>query len=268
LYPTAQPFWISAAMLRRDLAEVRRVLDPQHREPALDQMVLIGHSMGGLLARLQTVASGNAYWRAVSDEPLEMIKAAPDVRQRLRDCFFFQPNPSIRKVITLGTPCRGTSVSNETTQWLAAQVIRLPSMLLQSQEALFHDNKDAFPATSLLRISNSVDALSPHSPIFAVLDASPHPPWVTYHNIIGMVPHDGLWGRFTRGDGLVDYASAHMDDVASELIVPTDHSGLLTHPLAVLEVRRILLEHLAELRAFPNPASPPPMMTAASVMPH
>ncbi len=56
MYPTAQPFWLSAAQLRRDLATVRDVLDPHHQEPALDEMVVIGHSMGGLLARLQTDA--------------------------------------------------------------------------------------------------------------------------------------------------------------------------------------------------------------------
>jgi hypothetical protein len=59
-----------------------------------------------------------------------------------------------------------------------------------------------------------------------------------------------------------------MDDVASELIVPADHSSVLTHPLAVLEVRRILLQHLADLQAFPHAAPPTPMQTAASIMPH
>ena len=66
LYPTAQPFWISASRLRADLAEVRQVLDPRRQEPALDQMVVIAHSMGGLLARLQTIDSGNDFWNLVS----------------------------------------------------------------------------------------------------------------------------------------------------------------------------------------------------------
>ena len=69
LYPTGQPFWLSAAQLRRDLAEMRQVLDPQHREPALDQMVLVGHSMGGLVARLQTLESGQDYWKLASHDP-------------------------------------------------------------------------------------------------------------------------------------------------------------------------------------------------------
>ncbi len=47
-----------------------QVLDPQHREPALDQMVLVGHSMGGLVAKLQTIDSGNDYWNLASHVPL------------------------------------------------------------------------------------------------------------------------------------------------------------------------------------------------------
>jgi hypothetical protein len=266
LYPTAQPFWYSAAMLRRDLAEVRRLLDPEHREPALDEMVLIGHSMGGLVSRLQTVPSGDAYWGTVTDKPFDRVKASPEIQERLRECFFFEPNPSVRRVVTIGTPCRGSNFSNQTTRWLASILIRLPTMLIQGQEALFRDNKDLFSEKSLLRISNSIDALSPRSPIFPVLVATPHPPWVAYHNIIGMIPREGLLGKFTSGDGVVRYESAHMDDVASELIVPADHSSVHTHPLAVLEVRRILLQHLAELRSFPNPA-PPPVLTAASILP-
>ncbi|MGA2502391.1 MAG: alpha/beta fold hydrolase, partial [Tepidisphaeraceae bacterium] len=83
LYPTAPPFWVSAAQLRRDLAETRQVVDPQHREPALDQMVLVGHSMGGLVARLQTLESGQDYWKLASRIPWEEVKAEPELRQKL-----------------------------------------------------------------------------------------------------------------------------------------------------------------------------------------
>ena len=81
-YPTGQPFWDSAAQLRDDLAKTREVLDPAHAEPALDQMVLVGHSMGGLLSKLQVVDSGDAFWRTVSDEPLEKLKLPDETKQR------------------------------------------------------------------------------------------------------------------------------------------------------------------------------------------
>jgi hypothetical protein len=53
------------------------------------------------------------------------------------------------------------------------------------------------------------------------------------------------------GDGVVEYASAHLEDAESEIVVTADHVNVHRHPLAVLEVRRILLEQLEELRRQP-----------------
>ncbi len=133
LYPTGQPFWRSAGQLRRDLAQARGVLDPQHQEPALDQMVLIGHSMGGLVSRLQTIPSGDDFWRLVCQEPLSQVKTEPKVRERLQETYFFGPNPSIRRVVTIATPYRGSSFSDQTTQWLLDRLITLPNMLVVRQ---------------------------------------------------------------------------------------------------------------------------------------
>jgi pimeloyl-ACP methyl ester carboxylesterase len=252
LYPTGQPFWLSAAQLRKDLAEAREVLDPQHREAALDQMVLIGHSMGGLLSHLQTVESGDDFWKLVSGESFDGVQAAPEVKQKLREAFFFDPNPSVRRVVTIGTPHRGSSFSNQTTQWLLGKLIHLPQMLVNSQQKLFRDNPKAFAGRSLLKVDTSVDSLSPECPVFPVLLASRHLPAVQYHNIVGVVPQTGWLSSFLAGgDGVVSQESAHLDGAASELIVPADHSSVHSHPAAVLEVRRILLEHLAELRGQP-----------------
>ena len=44
--------------------------------------------------------------------------------------------------------------------------------------------------------------------------------------------------------GVVEYSSAHLDGMASELIVKSGHSSQL-NPLAIDEVRRILVENLA-----------------------
>jgi hypothetical protein len=248
LYPTAQPFWISAAQLRRDLAEARQIVDPRREEPALDQMVLVGHSMGGLVARLQTIDSRDDFWRIVSDQPFEKVKADPEVRERLARCFFFQPNPSIRRVITIGTPHRGSSFANQTTQWLAGKLISLPQMLVQGRQQIIRDNPDLFRDSSMLEIETSIDSLSPDSPVFPVMLAAHRAPWVKYHNIVGLVPEKGLTGWLAAGtDGVVAFDSAHMEDVESEVAVPADHTTVHAHPLAVLEVKRILLQHLAEL---------------------
>ncbi len=251
-YPTGQPFLLSAYQLRQDLAEARRLLDPHHQQPALDQMVLVGHSMGGLVARLQTIQSRDDFWTLVSEQPFDRVKADAEVRRRLAGCFFFKPNPSVRRVVTIGTPHRGSNFSNDTTRWLTSKLIQLPQMFVETQEKLFRENADLFRDTSTMRVSTSVDALAPDSPVFPVMLASYRAPWVRYHNIIGSVPDEGIFGSLAAGsDGVVTVESARMDDVESELVVPADHTTIHAHPRAVLEVRRILLAHLAETRRGP-----------------
>ncbi len=253
LYPTGRPFWISAAQLRRDLAEARQVLDPYHQEPALDQMVLVGHSMGGLLSRLQTIHSKDDYWNLVSHQPFQKVKAEPEVLDKLHDTFFFTPNPSVRRVVTIGTPHRGSRFSNQTTQWMLGKLISLPQMLVRSQQKLFRENRGLFRDDTLLEIETSIDSLSPDLPLFPVMLAGRRPMWVKYHNVIGLAPADQWWNSWMAdSDGVVTRESAHIDDVVSEITVPSAHATIHSKPAAVLEVRRILLEHLAELRSLPT----------------
>jgi triacylglycerol esterase/lipase EstA (alpha/beta hydrolase family) len=113
LYPSGQPFWQSAAEMREDLVQMRAKLDPQRRSPALDQTILVGHSMGGLVSKLQTVDSGNEFWRTLTDKPFAELQADPEIRDQMAATFFFDPNPSIRRVVTIGTPHRGSEFSND-----------------------------------------------------------------------------------------------------------------------------------------------------------
>ncbi len=249
LYPTGQPFWISAAQFRADLEEARLTLDPYRQEPALDQMVLVGHSMGGLVSRLQTLHSRDDFWQLVANVPIESIEAEPEVRQKLAESFYFTPSPSIRRVVTIGTPHRGSDMSNQTTQWLMSKLIQLPAMLVQPYQKLYRDNPGRFTDRSLLKIETSIDSLSPRNPVFDAMLAGRRAPWVTYHNIVGRLPTNSFVSRISgTGDGVVHIESARVDDAVSELVVNADHSTVHAHPAAVLEVRRILLEHLAELR--------------------
>jgi pimeloyl-ACP methyl ester carboxylesterase len=255
LYPSGQPFWHSAVELRRDLAEARRIIDPQYRQEWLDKMVLVGHSMGGLVAELQTLDSRNDFWKIVSDEPFQFVKAEPDAKQDLADTFFFRPNPSVRRVITIGTPFRGSNMSNSTTRWLGSKLITLPQMLIAHQQQLRKDNPNLFrESANLIDVATSIDSLSPESPILPVMLNSQRPPWVKYHNIVGRIPDPSFVGRIvgpSDGDGVVTFTSAHLDNVQSEIVVNAEHSEIHRHPLSVLEVHRILLEHVAQCDAKP-----------------
>src|SRR5262249_14242898 len=50
-YPTGNPYLATAADLRRSLEQLRDDMDPGHNDAALDQMVFVGHSMGGLVSK-------------------------------------------------------------------------------------------------------------------------------------------------------------------------------------------------------------------------
>lgn len=256
LYPSGQPFWYSAAQMREDLAHVRTAIDPRRGAPALDQMVLVGHSMGGLVAKLQTVDSGNEFWRTLSDKPFAELQADADVRDSLAEAFFFDPNPSIRRVITLGTPHRGSEASNDFTKYLGSKLIEVPTKLMHNRSQLVTRNPDYFRPGAPLEVTNAIDSLSPKSPILPVLLEAPVGPWVKYHNILGQQPKKGFTNNLTKwysgdGDGVVTLDSARLDNATSQKVVTADHQHVHRNPESIYEVRRILREHIAELESFP-----------------
>lgn len=262
LYPTGNPFWVSAGQLRSDLAQLRETFDPKHQIRALDQSVLVGHSMGGLLSRLQTVDSDNDFWRIVSDHRFDELDADAEARQYLSNLFYFQPNPSVQRVVTIGTPHRGSRFANGFTQWLSAKVIAFPMQTMATRQELFRRNPGFFRPNVAARVMTSIDSLNPDSPMLSTLLAARSGPWIKYHNVVGDEPRTGLTRLFaSRGDGVVSVESARLDDLpqlASQIVVPEDHVVLHRHPQSIAEVRRVLMEHLATLEPRQTVSRPPP----------
>lgn len=270
LYPSGQPFWISAAQLRNDLVAMRDALDAPRRDQAMDEMVLVGHSMGGLVSRLQTIDSGDEFWKIVSDEPasdadqaLAKIEGPDEDRIKLVSTLFFRPNQSVRRVVTIGTPHRGSEFANDVTRWLARKVIRLPKMSVRTGNRLAAENPELFKDTQLLTVANAIDSLAPESPIFPVMMRANRSPDVKYHNIIGVLENTSIISSNRRGDGIVEYASATMDDVQSELVVNAHHTSIHMVSKTIFEVRRILLEHLHEIDANDRVAKREPPQVGA-----
>jgi hypothetical protein len=147
-------------------------------------------------------------------------------------------------------------------------------LLTGRRQQLYHDNPEYFRQLNPLEVETSIDSLAPDSPILPVVLAARRAPWVRYHNIVGRKPKDSFLSKVAGdGDGVVSYASSHLADAQSEVAVSSDHLEIHRHPLAVLEVQRILREHLAEVDSqaprrlerlpwttstTPNPAAPDP----------
>ncbi|MCA9178371.1 MAG: alpha/beta fold hydrolase [Planctomycetales bacterium] len=260
LYPTGQPFWVSATQLRDDLASLQSKLDPSSKNPALGQMVLVGHSMGGLVSRMQVINSEERLRELISEKPLDQVKLSDDEREHIRKVVYFRPNPAVKRVVSIGTPYRGSNFANDYTRWLSRKLITVPKRMVQAQQRLL--NLDGLQNSELLRITTSIDSLAPSSPILKPLRESPAAPWVTTHNIVGVVSENGFIGRFAgESDGVVDRTSAHFEQAKTELVVEADHTTIHQNPRAILEVRRILLEHLEtadyQLARVPFPSGAP-----------
>ena len=253
LYPSGQPFWASAKQMRDELDQLHRLFDPGQENWSLNQMVLVGHSMGGLVSRMQTLDSGNEFWNVISDKPFEMLEAPEEEKRELAKLVFFHPNPSVKRVVTIATPHHGSNFANGATQWLSHRFFKLPNQIFSGQPDLLKDNKDVIRDPNLVAIKTSVDSLSPESPVFPAMLKARTAPWVKYHNIIGRVKDESTFSIFKaseviegEGDGVVSVKSAEMNDVVSQVEVPASHTTIHSHPRTIQEVRRILLIHLAE----------------------
>lgn len=239
LYPTGNPILYSASLLRQSLAETIANVDPKGEDASLRQMVLVGHSMGGILSKAMAQDSGQALWENIASKPVDELNALPEERDLIKRVFFFNDQPFVRRIVFIATPHRGSSLTDRSAIRLVSRLIELPGTVLDTRARLVAKNPGVFDS-SFAGSRTSIDNLSPENPVLRASATIPIDSSVTYHSIIGNIergePKDG-------SDGVVSYWSSHLEGAASELIVPFGHNAH-DHPLAILEIRRILLEHL------------------------
>jgi hypothetical protein len=151
---------------------------------------------------------------------------------------FFEPVPILRRVVFIATPHRG---SYQATGWaldLVRRFITLPGTLVSQFQGLL--KSQAFAGLGVRQMPTSVDNMSPGHPFLVALNELPMDPKITAHSIIAVLGEGPITGKT---DGVVAYESAHIDGVASEVVVRSGHSTQ-GHPETVEEVRRILREHV------------------------
>jgi pimeloyl-ACP methyl ester carboxylesterase len=251
LYPTGEPMAFSAAGMRDELLQVRNDCDPYRRNEKLDEMVVVGHSMGGLMSHMLTLDSGSRLWNSVSRKPVDELQATSEVKTEIRRVFFFQSNPSIDRIVTIASPYGGSSFSNRFTRWLTGSFVWLPAQTYELTRVIFEENNSDNSWWDRMRApKTSVDSLTKKSAVLTMIRDSKVPDEVKHHNIIGVRKGKNA-ASWT--DGVVSYRSAHREDVTSEKVIPAGHREVLRHSETVDEVRRILLEHLEETqrRRFP-----------------
>ncbi|WP_449428645.1 esterase/lipase family protein [Rhodanobacter umsongensis] len=241
-YPTNAPVAVNLANIRKALDATLHHFDPSGHARASHNMVLIGHSMGGLIARLLVSSSGDQLWSLVPARTHLSPAKRARLHERLAPYLQFTPMPQVTRAVFLATPQRGTPYAQHRLARLIANLVRLPVSVLKEMASLSDLLKDDTNKGSPLRIPNSIDNLSDTDPFIVAAANLPISPQVHYHTIVGVYKSTGPLQD--SNDGVVPYRSAHLDGADSELAIPSWHSVQET-PAAILELRRILRLQIA-----------------------
>ena len=253
LYSSSNPIVVSGADFRDELTETIQRLDPTGTDEALKHMVIIGHSQGGLLTKLTATDTGDKLWRSICDRPLDDLHLSAEEDADIRRLFEIKPLPFVKRVVFISTPHRGSFQSGTFARRIGHWFISLPSKVVDKTNALLSraGGESKIPEFLEGNMPTSLDGMSPNNPIMLTLAEIPLAPGILGNSIVAV---DGSFPDTASGDdGVVTYASAHVEYVESELIVRRGHS-CQDKPETIEEVRRILHQHLANFSKADTPA--------------
>ncbi|KJS29133.1 MAG: hypothetical protein VR64_21535 [Desulfatitalea sp. BRH_c12] len=246
IYDSGKPIPFSAVHLRESLSETLTNLDPESKDPALQQMVIVGHSQGGLLTKLTAVNTSDGIVQAATHKRMQELELTQAERETINRYLVYEALPFVKRVVFISTPHRGSYLAKDYVVRLVKKIVTLPLNLLQATTQFFtltakFGKGKGMPGEEG-HIRTSLDSMSPKNPGLLALAEMPLAPGIKGHSIIAIkgdeTPPEGH-------DGVVAYKSAHVTYLASEFIVRSEHS-CQGHPLAIEEVRRILMVHLNE----------------------
>ena len=236
-YPSGYPVPYAAMLLRRQLDMLHKAY-PNHR-----RIVLVGHSMGGILSRLMISDScGDKVWRYFFGTLPSETQLSSESKALLMEALIFNPQRDVGRVVFISTPHRGSMIAQGPIGRIASSLIHKPLEFVRLgpeilQATVVQKDPDLM---KLKRIPNSIDTLSPNDPFVKITDILPLKKNIPYHSIIG---DRGRGDTPNSSDGVVPYWSSHLDGAESEEIVPSDH-GTNQNPQAIAEVIRILKQHV------------------------
>jgi pimeloyl-ACP methyl ester carboxylesterase len=239
-YATGYPILSSAIMLREQLDGVNVALQraglPPHRP-----IVLIGHSLGGLLAKMMVSDSQDLIWNQFFRVSPDRLNLTPADRDWVEQLMFFKPRHDISRVIFMASPFKGSKTADLILFRFSSRLVRFPAELEGHHYRVFTLNRSLMVQSKENRLiaqrqPSSIDLLSPESADSIALGQLKVAPWIPFHLIIG-IRHGSNVRR--SSDGIVAYSSSHLDGAESELDVKTGHT--VTHsPKTEEEVLRIL----------------------------
>src|SRR5436189_2674856 len=175
-YPSGYPYPYAAALLRQDLDGIKRAFRDHKR------VVLIGHSMGGMICRLMITDAGDKIWRDFFATPRAKTPLAKDTRKLLEESLVFDHRPDVERVIFISTPHRGSKLASGWIGRIGAGLVRTPQLftsIYASTKPLLIADPAARP---LNRMPNSVDTLEPNDRFVEAVNKLPITPGIPSHS--------------------------------------------------------------------------------------
>jgi pimeloyl-ACP methyl ester carboxylesterase len=241
-YASGTPVLANGAELRDSLAETAHKLDPEDRDAATKRIVVLGHSMGGVISHTLVSSSQSRVWASIFRVPPAQLKGDPEAVRELVHVLYFRRNPRVARVVFMATPHRGSSLADSFVGMIGNLLTRVPPLPERGLSQLARTNPNAMRPEAAAFFEggrfSAVRTLSPRST--ALIAVSDLPIEIPYHSVIGQL-HPGPKER--GSDGVVPYWSSHLPGTQSELIVRSGH-GVIDNPEAIREVIRIL--HLGQ----------------------
>ncbi len=251
-YPTGVSWTITAAEYRKALRDVRNAVDPQHRNKNWDNMVVVGHSMGGLITHYSQCEQP---WLMLKDNPAlprhkELYLHARYVDEpipepaleKLRDDYFFRPVKA-GLVVYMATPHKGAPMARYRIVESLMKLVRLPEAIVDEviNVATLQEDMLLLNPEEITSWFTSVAQLSPLSYSIRGLQNLKVRD-VPTHSIIGN-RGDDCKPLHKTSDGVVPYWSSHIA-WGTETVVPESHSVQVA-PETAEDLARVLKEHLA-----------------------
>jgi pimeloyl-ACP methyl ester carboxylesterase len=256
VYQTDAPLMILRSHIKDYLDETWSIVDPEGDDPARQGIVLIGHSMGGVIARLLCVESGDAMWNAAFTVPPGQLPLKPEDEATVEKLLLIHPYPGVTRAIFLASPHQGSPSADAWYGRLFRKIIgrHVPEMRMLQRLALAHpelisdDVRDAYAQAKV----NSIATLQAAQPVRAASQTLLPQAGIRYHTIAGSLP-----GEDPPGDGFVPLDSATIPGAESTLVIRYGHQ-LYDADETVAEVLRILHEDVAEQDRNEASVRPPP----------
>jgi len=252
LYPSGQPVLESAQQLREDLAATQKLFDPSGTEVPSHHVVIVAHSMGGILVHTLVSDSGDGLWDAFANRPFKSLTLSPELKKTSLGYFFFRHDPSIDRIIFLAVPHHGSRLAAGIVGSVGNRIIRhakTPAGALRRLARQYPGILRPYIAGVNRRGGpTSLFSLAPNPILNSVAEL---PIRVPFHSIMG---DRGLGGGTESSDGVVPYSSSHLAGAESELIVPAGHT-VFSSDVTVNEIKRILHENVGRSAATADNAN-------------